>query len=89
MIVELRQKSQITIPDEVLKTLNLKTGDKLEFSVKDGRILIQPVVIVPKDQAWFWTESWQREEKIIDEQIKEGQLKSFNSIDDLIEELDR
>ncbi len=75
--------------DEVLKTLKLKTGDKLEFSVKDGQILIQPVVVVTKDQAWFWTESWQREEKIIDEQIQEGQIKSFNRIDDLIEELER
>jgi AbrB family looped-hinge helix DNA binding protein len=88
MIVELRQKSQITIPADILKALNLKTGDKLEFSVQEGKIVIQPVITVPKDQAWFWTEKWQEEERIVNEQIKNGQVKSFNDIDALIEDLD-
>ncbi|MBA1337116.1 MAG: hypothetical protein HPY66_3552 [Firmicutes bacterium] len=88
MVVELRQKSQVTIPADILKALNLKTGDKLEFSVQDGKIIIQPVVTIPKDQAWFWTEKWQAEERIVDEQIKNGQVKSFDNIDALIEDLD-
>ena len=88
MVVELRQKSQITIPADILKALNLKTGDKLEFMVQDGKIIVQPVVTVPKEQAWFWSEKWQAEEKIVDEQIKNGQVKSFDNIDDLIEDLD-
>ncbi len=88
MVVELRQKSQVTIPVDILKALNLKTGDKLEFTVQDGKIVIQPVVTIPKDQAWFWSEKWQAEERVIDEQIKNGQVKSFDSIDALIEDLD-
>ena len=88
MIVELRQKSQVTIPADILKALNLKTGDKLEFTVEDGKIIMQPVVTVPKDQAWFWTEKWQADEKIVDEQIKNGQVKSFDNIDDAINFLD-
>lgn len=88
MIVELRQKSQVTIPADILKALNLKAGDKLEFTVQDGKIIIQPVVTVPKDQAWFWSEKWQAEERIVDEQIKNGQIKSFDTIDALIEDLD-
>ncbi|NJD02345.1 MAG: AbrB/MazE/SpoVT family DNA-binding domain-containing protein [Ruminiclostridium sp.] len=88
MIVELRQKSQVTIPTEVLKALNLKTGDKLEFTIIEGKIVIQPVITVPKDQAWFWTENWQKEEKRVDEQVKNGQIKSFDNIDYLIEDLD-
>ncbi|WP_027629124.1 AbrB/MazE/SpoVT family DNA-binding domain-containing protein [Ruminiclostridium cellobioparum] len=88
MIVELRQKSQVTIPADILKALNLKAGDKLEFTVQDGKIIVQPVVTVPKDQAWFWSENWQAEERIVDEQIKNGQVKSFDNIDALIEDLD-
>ena len=88
MVVELRQKSQVTIPADILKTLNLKAGDKLEFTVQDGKIIIQPVITVPKDQAWFWTEKWQVEERIVDEQIKKGQVKGFDNIDALIEDLD-
>ncbi|WP_313562970.1 AbrB/MazE/SpoVT family DNA-binding domain-containing protein [Ruminiclostridium cellobioparum] len=88
MIVELRQKSQVTIPADILKALNIKAGDKLEFTVQDGKIIVQPVVTVPKDQAWFWSENWQAEERIVDEQIKNGQVKSFDNIDALIEDLD-
>lgn len=88
MVVELRQKSQVTIPADILKALNLKAGDKLEFTVQDGKIIVQPVVTVPKDQAWFWSEKWQTEERIVDEQKKNGQVKSFDNIDALIEDLD-
>jgi len=88
MIVELRQKSQVTIPADILKALNLKTGDKLEFTVQDGKIILQPVVTVPKDQAWFWTKDWQAAEKEVDEQIKNGKVKSFDNVDDAIRFLD-
>lgn len=88
MVVELRQKSQVTIPADILKALNLKAGDKLEFTVQDGKIIVQPVITVPKDQAWFWSEKWQAEERIVDEQIKNGQVKSFDNIDDAINFLD-
>lgn len=88
MVVELRQKSQVTIPSDILKALNLKTGDKLEFTVQDGKIIVQPVVTVPKDQAWFWSEKWQAEERTVEEQIKNGQVKSFDNIDDAINFLD-
>jgi hypothetical protein len=65
----------------------LKEGDKIELVVEDGKIIITPVITVPKDQAWFWTEKWQKEEKEVDEQLKTGQLKGFENIDDLIEDL--
>ena len=88
MIVELRQKSQVTIPADILKALNLKTGDKLEFTVQAGKIILQPMVTVPKDQAWFWTKNWQAAEKEVDKQIKNGKVKSFDNVDDAIRFLD-
>ena len=36
MLAELRTKSQITIPKEIIKKLNLSEGDKLEVYEKDG-----------------------------------------------------
>ena len=35
MLAELRTKSQITIPKEIIKKLNLLEGDKLEVYEKD------------------------------------------------------
>lgn len=49
MIVELRKKSQITLPKEIVKKLNLKEGDTLDISIKNGIINIKQVSIYPKD----------------------------------------
>ncbi|MCH5273564.1 MAG: AbrB/MazE/SpoVT family DNA-binding domain-containing protein, partial [Lachnospiraceae bacterium] len=38
MLVELRQKSQITIPKEIIVNLGLSEGDKLDIFEQDGTI---------------------------------------------------
>lgn len=48
-VMELRKKSQITIPKDIIEALKLHEGDKLEISQKDGIIFIQPVCIYPKN----------------------------------------
>ena len=48
MIIELRKKSQITIPKEIINQLNLQEKDQLEISVKDGIIIIEPVAVYSK-----------------------------------------
>jgi len=87
MISQMRDRSQITIPVEIMKQLNLKTGDNIDISLEDGAIVIKPVVIVPKDQAWFWSKEWQKEEKEADEDIKTGRVRSADSLEDLMGKL--
>ncbi len=48
MIIDLRKKSQITIPKEIISELNLYEGDHLDVSVKDGKIIIEPVAVYSK-----------------------------------------
>ncbi len=36
-------KGQITIPKVVRNKLNLKTGDKVDFKIKDGEVTLVPV----------------------------------------------
>ncbi|MGE4572593.1 MAG: AbrB/MazE/SpoVT family DNA-binding domain-containing protein, partial [Candidatus Izemoplasmatales bacterium] len=38
MIIELRKKSQITIPKEIINELNLQEKDQLDISIKNGVI---------------------------------------------------
>lgn len=38
-------------------------------------------------QAYFWSEEWQKAESEATEDIRMGRVKSFNSVDDLIAEL--
>lgn len=48
MLAELRQKSQITIPKEIIIKLGLSEGDKLDIFEQDGTICMMPVVVYPK-----------------------------------------
>ncbi|MCM1266466.1 MAG: AbrB/MazE/SpoVT family DNA-binding domain-containing protein [Bacteroidales bacterium] len=48
MLAELRQKSQITIPKEIIVKLGLVEGDKLDIFERDGAIYMLPVVVYPK-----------------------------------------
>jgi AbrB family looped-hinge helix DNA binding protein len=49
MLTQMRVKSQITIPREIVKQLGLTEGDQFELTVQDGAIHLQPVTI-PKQQ---------------------------------------
>lgn len=87
MITQLRGRSQITIPKNIIETLGLKEGDNLNIEIENGKIIVKPVVMVPKNQAWFWTDEWQLAEKEVDEDIKAGKIKTASNIDDLMKDL--
>ena len=38
-------------------------------------------------QRYFWTKKWQKSERQADKDIKEGKVKEFNSVNELIEDL--
>ncbi|MFZ5652562.1 MAG: hypothetical protein ACOY4I_17145 [Bacillota bacterium] len=50
--------------------------------------MLVPMKLVPADQVWFWSAEWQKGEKEADKDIAEGRTKSFDSVDDLLEDLD-
>lgn len=63
MLIEFKQRSQVTIPKALVEKLGLKVGDKLDIDIEDGKLVITPVVIIPKSQEWFYTPQWQAKEK--------------------------
>ena len=50
MLAELKNASQITISEEIIKNLGISEGDKFEVVQKDGGIFLCPVVIYPKEK---------------------------------------
>lgn len=84
MIVELRQKSQITIPSEIVKELSLKVGDKLEISVLNGTLTLIPVTIYPKE----YVEQLENEVMSLREKIESKEAKTFDNLDDMFDSLD-
>lgn len=88
MITKLRGRSQITLPSDVVKKLKLNTGDNLDITVEGDKIVIKPVLIIDRSQAWFWSEEWQDKEKEADEDIKAGRVYRAKDTSDLFSQLD-
>lgn len=87
--VRFKKKAQVTIPYDFVQELNLKEGDNLECRLENGKIVIVPVVSIPKDQAWFWSEEWQEGEREAEEDIKAGRVHSFDDAEEAVEWLNR
>ena len=88
MITQLRSRSQITLPREIVKKMKLQKGDNLDVIVDDDKIIIKPVLVIDRSQNWFWSKEWQAMEKEADEDIKHGKVQKARSVKELIEKLD-
>jgi len=80
---------QITLPASVRKQLGIEEGDLVEIDVEDEKAVLMPKKLVDKSQAYFWTRRWQEGEKAADEDIKAGRVKTFDSVDELIKDLEQ
>lgn len=77
MLAELRAKSQITIPKELVDRLGLSEGDKMDIFEKNGMLHIMPVAIYPKK----YLHDLRKEIKEVKEKIASGEQPVFDSID--------
>lgn len=67
--MEVRNRNQVTLPKALTKTLSIREGDILEYTIENGKIIITPKTLVPKVQAWYWSKEWQAAEKEVEEEI--------------------
>lgn len=85
MLVELKAKSQVTIPKDIVSSLNLNQGDQFEIVEENGKIILIPVAVYPEHVISQLKESVNE----IKESIKKGEQPIFDNLDSLFEELDK
>jgi len=78
--VKVRDKYQVTIPEEVRGKIPLKVGERVEVTARDNEIVIRPVVEIPRDQAWFWSKQWQDQVSQSIKDLEKGKIKVFKSV---------
>jgi AbrB family looped-hinge helix DNA binding protein len=88
MITQLRSRSQVTLPNEIVKKMRLQEGDNLDIILEDEKIIIKPVLVIDRSQSWFWSKRWQQMEKEADEDIKLGKVRKAKNLKELIRKLD-
>ncbi|MCM1131277.1 MAG: AbrB/MazE/SpoVT family DNA-binding domain-containing protein [Roseburia sp.] len=84
MLVELRTKSQITIPKEIVTSLGLAEGDKLDVYEYDGVICLMPVTVYPKG----YVDKLHNEISELKADIASGKKPVFDSVDALFNKLE-
>jgi len=86
-LVQVRKKSQITLPLSIRRKAGIEEGDLLDIQVRDGEIVLRAKKLIDKDQAWFWTKRWQEGERQADEDIKAGRVYHYPDVESAIESL--
>jgi AbrB family looped-hinge helix DNA binding protein len=87
MLRKLGQNNQIAVPKEIVERLGLSVNDYLDVRLEGARIILEPQVMVPKDQQYFYTPEWQVEEKEAVEDIKAGRVTKTRNVQDLFKKL--
>ena len=87
MTVTISAKGQVALPKKVRDKLCIKTGDQFRVEVSGAKIVLTPVVTVPKEQAWFWTDEIQAKVHASEEDYKKGNYKEYEEVDQLLRDL--
>jgi antitoxin MazE len=78
--VKVREKYQVTIPEEVRGKIPLKVGERVEVIARGSEIVIRPIIEIPRDQAWFWSKQWQEQITQSMKDFGKGKIKVFKSV---------
>ena len=86
-LVKVADRGVVTLPAAIRRATDIEKGDFLELVVEGREIRALPKKLVDKDQAYFWSREWQEGEREAQEDINQGRVEEFDSVDELLEEL--
>jgi len=86
-VVKVGQSRQVVIPKEIWDRLGLEAGDYFEVEIEEERIVFVPKKLVSKEELWYWSKEGQAEINQALREIKEGDAKEFDNVEDLIDDL--
>ena len=88
--LSVHDRGNVTLPADVRRDYHLdEPGVQLEVITRPGVIELRPHVAVPADQAWFWTSSWQKGERAVDEHVTAGHVTRAENVDAFLAAIDK
>jgi bifunctional DNA-binding transcriptional regulator/antitoxin component of YhaV-PrlF toxin-antitoxin module len=80
----------IALPSELRQRLHLdEPGAQVEITERaDGVLELRAALPVPAEQAWFWTQHWQKREREVDEHVAAGRVTVFENGEDFLAYVD-
>lgn len=86
-LVKLRSRAQVALPKEAVITLNLKEGDNLSVEVANGKVIITPVTVIPREELWAWSPKMRSVIEPSRLEARKGNLKEYDSVEGLWQDL--
>jgi bifunctional DNA-binding transcriptional regulator/antitoxin component of YhaV-PrlF toxin-antitoxin module len=89
-LITVQARGTVALPADLRRRLHLDQKDSQIKLIEhdDGRVELVPLIAVPADQAWFWTDRWQAMEREADADIAAGRITIVEGADELIAHLD-
>jgi AbrB family looped-hinge helix DNA binding protein len=88
-LVRIKDKAQITLPVEVRRRLGVGTGDYVKIEMRGGEAVITPQSVLDRLPTFELSEEGERMlEEALDD-VRAGRVKSYDSVEALIEDLHR
>ena len=87
ILVQLKEKAQLTLPYRIREVLGIKKGDYLEAAIKGNAIMLTPKMIVNKMSNIVLSQKGARMMREALNDVSEGRVKKFDNVDDLIKGL--
>lgn len=88
-IVRLGRHGRITLPSSICREAGIAEGDLLSVRWDGEEIVLTPKLLIDKSQSYFWTEAWQQDEQQAEADIQEDRVQAFETVDDLVNWLDK
>jgi AbrB family looped-hinge helix DNA binding protein len=88
-LTKVTRHGQVTLPATVRREAHVEEGDLLTVRLEGENIVLTPKKLIDKSQAYFWTEAWQQDEREAEEDIAEGHVTAYETVEDLIAALDQ
>jgi len=89
MLRKLGKSNQLAIPKKIVTAFGLKKDDYIDIYINDNKIILEPKVVIAKEQSYFYTSQWQTDEQEAEKDIKSGKVTKTKDLNELFDNMDK
>ncbi|AGA70083.1 transcriptional regulator, AbrB family [Desulfitobacterium dichloroeliminans LMG P-21439] len=87
--VFVQKRNLISLPRDIREKLNISEGDVLDIRMDDNKIIIEPMKLVPSDQAYFWSDRVQKDMLEAKNDVESGNVREFSAIREFLDGIEQ
>lgn len=81
MLVSMNEEGQLTLPPTVRRELGLEGEAEFQVEVQDGKLVLQPAVVIPREDLWAYTPENLAKIRRAQRDIEEGRVRQITEAD--------